>query len=63
MNTVTTLSAYALGLAVVFAGSVAVGQAVGPIGTAGAPAHGGQHGDAVSPEVTTPAGLPVSQDE
>ncbi|HEX8496503.1 MAG TPA: hypothetical protein VF661_04845 [Actinomycetales bacterium] len=51
MRTTTTLGAFALGLTVVFAAAVGVGDALGPVGTASAAtstpagAHGGEAGD------------------
>ena len=43
-----TLGAFALGLTVVFAGAVGVGNAVGPVGTAAAPEHGEAAGGAAA---------------
>lgn len=58
MNTATTLGAFALGLTVVFAGAVGVGNAVGPVGTAAAPAHGSEHADTAADD--TGAGSSVA---
>ena len=46
MNAPTTLAAFALGLAVVFAGAIGVGAAVGPVG----PVSGEPAGDQDGPE-------------
>lgn len=65
MNVPTRLGAFALGLGLVFAAAVGVGNAVGPVGVAEAPAHSGGHGDehtaAVEPAEAV-EGLSVSQD-
>lgn len=71
MNTPTRMAAFAAGLAAVFAVSVGVGNAVGPIGKAeadaaktGGDSHGGDAhgGDAKSPAVPAlPAGISASQ--
>ena len=37
MSPATTLAAYALALAAIFGAGLAVGEVVGPVGTAGAP--------------------------
>jgi hypothetical protein len=65
VKTATTLGAFALGLTVVFAGAVGVGNAVGPVGTAGTPEHataGSSTGTAGlgtgSAWVATPSGQP-----
>ena len=53
MNAPTTLTAFALGLAVVFAGALGVGAAVGPVGpVAGDPA--GEHGGSTGHTGTAP---------
>jgi len=40
MSPATTLAAYALVLAAVFGAGLALGEVVGPVGTAGAPGRG-----------------------
>lgn len=75
MNPAATLGMYAGALALVFGAAVGVGNAVGPVGTAAAPAHSstgdtGGHGDGHSAGSPAPAvdaapvpgGLAVSQD-
>ncbi len=43
MNTLTRLGVFVVGLAVVFAAAVGIGNAVGPIGTAGVPTQDTDH--------------------
>lgn len=66
MNAAAKLSAYGLALAVVFAGTWAVGSAVGPLGdgTAGAPEHrpaqSGNHEQPGRRDTSTEPGAPTS---